>query len=53
MGIALVPAHGLQLDDLIAKADSAMYEVKDHGRHHFSIYREPESPAAFNSGAGP
>lgn len=53
IGIALVPAHGLQLDDLIAKADSAMYEVKDHGRHHFSIYREPESPAAFNSGAGP
>ena len=51
IGIVLIPEHGVQLDDLIAKADSTMYEVKEHGRHHFSIYREPASPAALNSGA--
>lgn len=37
IGVAFVPAHGRDFDALLAKADSALYEVKKHGKHGFHI----------------
>ncbi|WP_345892445.1 EAL domain-containing protein [Mesorhizobium amorphae] len=36
VGIALCPAHGCSVDDLIANADLALYRAKEHGG---SVYR--------------
>jgi diguanylate cyclase (GGDEF)-like protein/PAS domain S-box-containing protein len=32
IGIALFPEHGINIEDLLARADLAMYQVKDSGR---------------------
>lgn len=45
IGIALYPQHSQTLGDLIAKADKAMYDVKQHGRNHYAIY-QPQLPDA-------
>ena len=39
MGVALYPADGLTLDDLIKCADTAMYRVKERGRGSFLFYQ--------------
>ena len=38
IGIALYPAHGAQLRDLIANADAAMYHAKGLGRNGYSFF---------------
>ncbi|WP_232322426.1 putative bifunctional diguanylate cyclase/phosphodiesterase [Methylomonas lenta] len=38
MGGALYPQHGKSVDDLIYKADIAMYEVKQRGRDSFQMF---------------
>ncbi|HXH02860.1 MAG TPA: bifunctional diguanylate cyclase/phosphodiesterase, partial [Candidatus Competibacteraceae bacterium] len=40
IGVALFPPHGDTASDLLAKADSAMYNAKDQGRNTFRIYEE-------------
>lgn len=39
IGIALFPADGCNMDDLIKNADSAMYHVKERGRSDFRFYQ--------------
>ncbi|MBK5966446.1 diguanylate cyclase [Thiocystis minor] len=39
IGIALYPADGETIDDLIKNADSAMYHVKERGRGDFRFYQ--------------
>jgi len=38
IGIALFPEHAANLDDLLARADLAMYQSKENGRNQFSLY---------------
>lgn len=38
MGGAIYPQHGKSVDDLIYKADIAMYEVKQRGRDSFQMF---------------
>jgi diguanylate cyclase (GGDEF)-like protein len=38
MGIAFAPRHGTEPDDLIHKADLALYHSKANGRGRFSVY---------------
>lgn len=40
IGIALYPADGTTMDDLIKNADSAMYHVKERGRSGFRFYQK-------------
>jgi diguanylate cyclase (GGDEF)-like protein len=40
IGIALFPAHGGDLDELIRRADQALYNAKDLGRDRVVVYRE-------------
>ncbi|MCQ8129231.1 putative bifunctional diguanylate cyclase/phosphodiesterase [Methylomonas rivi] len=40
MGIALYPLHGNTADDLVHKADIAMYEVKQRGRNSCLMFAE-------------
>lgn len=46
IGIALFPQHSQTLEDLISKADKAMYWVKEHGRNQYQIYQPAPQPAA-------
>lgn len=39
IGIALYPADGQRMEDLIKNADSAMYHVKERGRADFRFYQ--------------
>jgi len=39
IGIALYPADGETMDDLIKNADTAMYQVKERGRSGFRFYQ--------------
>ena len=39
IGISLYPDDGLDMDDLIKNADSAMYHVKERGRSDFRFYQ--------------
>ncbi|MES2107081.1 MAG: EAL domain-containing protein [Pseudomonadota bacterium] len=39
IGVALYPADGVTMDDLIKNADSAMYHVKERGRSDFRFYQ--------------
>ncbi|NEW92117.1 EAL domain-containing protein [Rhodopseudomonas sp. BR0M22] len=38
IGIALAPEHGAELDELIAKADLALYAAKSEGRHTYRFF---------------
>lgn len=40
IGISLYPEHGLSADDLISRADAAMYKVKHSGKGTFAFYLE-------------
>ncbi len=41
IGIALYPEHGVNVGDLLARADLAMYQSKENGRNRCTLY-EPE-----------
>ncbi len=38
-GIALFPAHGSILEELLSRADIALYEAKGNGRNRVEVYR--------------
>ena len=38
IGIALYPQDGTDIEDLLVKADMAMYQAKDQGRNGFAFY---------------
>jgi diguanylate cyclase (GGDEF)-like protein len=40
IGIALVPAHGERIDEILRNADLALYRSKSEGRNCFQIYSE-------------
>lgn len=40
IGIAVAPEHGMDLDELIAKADAAMYVAKEQGRDRYRLHGE-------------
>ena len=40
MGLALFPAHARSADDLIACADTAMYQAKLNGKNGWCLYRD-------------
>jgi diguanylate cyclase (GGDEF)-like protein len=40
IGIALVPAHGERIDEILRNADLALYKSKSVGRNCFQIYSE-------------
>jgi len=40
MGVSLYPEHGLELDVLIRKADTAMYKAKSRGGTTWCLYQE-------------
>ncbi|MBF0439936.1 MAG: diguanylate cyclase [Magnetococcales bacterium] len=44
IGIALFPVHGREADELMAKADMAMYEVKEHGRNSYRFAAGSNQP---------
>jgi len=39
LGIAYYPAHAADADDLVARADLAMYQAKDAGKNTWRVYR--------------
>jgi len=43
IGIALYPEHGDTAEELLAKADLAMYQVKEQGRNGCAVYRAEQS----------
>lgn len=46
IGIALYPADGEQLEELLAHADAAMYHAKRGGRRHYAFYQAEFSERA-------
>ena len=42
IGGVFVPEEGTDYDDLFAKADKALYFVKQNGKHGYSMYGNPE-----------
>lgn len=42
MGIASFPEHGQNEQDIISKADNALFSSKNNGKNRVSIYREKE-----------
>ena len=38
IGISLYPDHGADIDTILKKADSAMYQAKQAGRNQYSLY---------------
>lgn len=45
LGAALFPAHAATPDELVARADAAMYQAKEAGKNGWRLYR-PESDSA-------
>lgn len=43
-GVATFPSDAANADELLAKADKALYAVKQNGRGHFAVYREVADP---------
>jgi len=39
IGISLYPLHGIDSETLMKNADTAMYYVKEHGRHNYHLSR--------------
>ena len=53
IGIALFPTDGEEPEDLVKRADLAMYEVKENGRNHYRYYSPDmveKGPASGNKG---
>lgn len=46
IGIVLFPAHGIGADELLARADTAMYAAKDKGRNQYHIFSEEDGNVA-------
>jgi diguanylate cyclase (GGDEF)-like protein len=44
VGIAIAPEHGDTYDDLLNRADEAMYRAKGHGRDAFEMFRHSPDP---------
>ena len=40
IGIGLFPDQGIQADELLTKADAAMYKAKDQGRNSYHLFTE-------------
>ncbi|MGG1575503.1 putative bifunctional diguanylate cyclase/phosphodiesterase [Fictibacillus sp. NRS-1165] len=40
LGIAFYPGHGLDLDELIKNADTAMYHAKEKGRDNYQFFND-------------
>ena len=38
MGVVMIPEGGREYNDLFAKADNALYKVKQNGKHGYSVY---------------
>ncbi|HEY4927685.1 MAG TPA: EAL domain-containing protein [Acidimicrobiales bacterium] len=45
VGIAIAPEHGDSYDDLLNRADEAMFRAKDHGRNAFEMFHSSPDPA--------
>ncbi len=43
IGACICPDEGTDYPTLFSKADKALYEVKQHGKHGFSIYKKADS----------
>lgn len=41
IGVSICPAQGTSLAELLAHADQAMYQVKQHGKSGYSLYENP------------
>ena len=46
IGACICPDEGTDYTTLFEKADQALYEVKQHGKHGFSIYKQAKSDVA-------
>jgi predicted signal transduction protein with EAL and GGDEF domain len=44
IGISVYPNNGATLDDLINKADKALYKAKDAGRNRVFCFEESQNP---------
>ena len=38
LGVAVFPEHGDNLEELVSRADDALYHVKENGRNHAELY---------------
>ena len=45
VGIAIAPEHGDSYDDLLNRADEAMFWAKDHGRNAFEMFHSSPDPS--------
>ncbi len=45
IGVSLYPEHGTTMDELLMKADIAVYKAKDAGKNRIIIYDEPMNEA--------
>jgi diguanylate cyclase (GGDEF)-like protein len=45
MGIAIFPAHGHTLEEVIQSSDKALYESKHNGRNRVTVAAQQETPA--------
>lgn len=48
IGISIFPEHGNTVENMLKKADIAMYEAKNRGRNNFQFYRDEFSIATNN-----
>ena len=42
IGVAMIPEHGRDYDSLFALSDTALYSVKQNGKHGFSVFDQME-----------